>query len=144
VTQAELAAPKFYLPDKNSILSNHETQQLEEIIPTDTQVLDEIRSQDTAPRQTLDVDSLLSAHHSSSQREKQTHYQVICTVTIIGILCLFLRSYLRKVRYAISKPAAATQTSPPPTPAPHHDMPEARDEPRKNIVFTSYAAQQSD
>jgi hypothetical protein len=51
VTQAKLAAPKFYLPDKNSILSNHETQQLEEIIPTDTRALDEIRSQVTAPRQ---------------------------------------------------------------------------------------------
>jgi hypothetical protein len=145
VTQAEHAAPKFYPSDKNSILSNHETQQLEEMITSDTRALDEIRSQVTAPRQTLDVDSLLLAHHGSSLREKQTHYHliiltVICTVTIIGILCLFLRSFLRKVHYAISKPAAATQISPPSTPAPRHDTLEARDEPRKNIVFTSYAA----
>jgi hypothetical protein len=88
VTQAELAAPKFYLPDKNSILSNHETQKLEEIIPTDTRALDEIRSQVTAPGQILDIDPLLRAHHSSSLLEKQTHYHlivltVIYTVTII-------------------------------------------------------------
>jgi hypothetical protein len=90
----------FYVSVKNSILSNHGTQQLEEIIPTDNRALDEMRSQVTAPRQTLDVDCLHRAHHSFSLREKQTHYHLLiltvdCTVTIIGILCLLLRSYLR-------------------------------------------------
>jgi hypothetical protein len=44
------------------ILSDHEMQQLEKINPADFQMLDEIKSQVTIHRQTLDFESLLHMH----------------------------------------------------------------------------------
>jgi len=145
-SQAKPAAPKFYLPNTTSILADHEIRQLEKMTPTDIQALDEINSQVTAPRQTLDVDSLLHIHRNSSLQERRTDYYLkiltcICTITIVGIFCFSLRSYLCKLSCTFSKPTIPTQTSPPLIPALQRHVTETRDEIRKSVIFTSYAAQ---
>jgi len=148
-TQAEISVPTFYLPDPDAILSTHETKQLEEIVATDTQALEEIGSLVTAPRQTLDVDSLLHSHRSTTLHETQTHYYLIVltslfTIVILVILAISLHTRLRTVRYPISKLADATPTPNPPTPAPRQDMPETGNElEERSVVFASYPAQQA-
>jgi hypothetical protein len=60
--QAKLEIPNFYLPSNVSIITKHETRQLEDIVPADTAKLDDITSKLATKRQTLDMDSLLIMH----------------------------------------------------------------------------------
>jgi len=89
----------LYVLEKISIVTSHETQILEKILPELTQQLNDVKSGIVPSPRTLDVDSILHVHHASLQRERQLYWHLIiittvCTTTIIEILCFFIRSYL--------------------------------------------------
>jgi len=69
-SQMEFDLPKFYLPDKVPITTDHEVHQLQDIIPSDAKKLDNLTSQITARRKTFDVDSLIHIHKTSLQQER--------------------------------------------------------------------------
>ena len=68
--QAKLEIPNFYLPSNISAIANHETRQLEDIIPADTAGIDDITSRLTAQKQTFDVDSIFDMHRTSQLQEQ--------------------------------------------------------------------------
>jgi hypothetical protein len=89
-THAELAAPTFFLPDREPILTDHEMQQLEEINPADFQMLDEIKSQVTVHRQwTKNPCSTCTVTHHFKKKERTTIFISICAIFTVGILCFF-------------------------------------------------------
>jgi len=86
----------MYVPDKASIITDHDVRLLDEITTAPVKQLNAVKSQFMASQQTLDVDSLLHAHYASLHRERW-HFVIttsLCAVAIAVILCYSLRSYL--------------------------------------------------
>jgi hypothetical protein len=59
-------APQLYVPDKITVIADHELGALEEIFPPEVTQLDKITSEVTAPRQITDVNALLHVNGASS------------------------------------------------------------------------------
>jgi len=98
-SETSLNTLHLYVPEKMSIVTDHETQILEKISPELIQQLNDVKSRVMASPRNLDVDSIVHVHHASLQRERQSYWHLIiittvCTITIIGIHCFSLRSCL--------------------------------------------------
>jgi len=94
----------LYVPEKISIVTEHETQILEKISPELIQQLNYVKSRVMASPRNLDVDSIVHVHYASLQRERQSYWHLIiittlCTITVIDIFCLSLRSCLYRKKY---------------------------------------------
>ena len=143
----------LYVPEKTSIVTSHERQILEKISPDFTQQLNDVKLRVLASPRTLDVDSIVHIHHTSLQRERQSYWHLIiiktvCTITIIGILCFTLRSYLHREispcysTRKLSNPHTELQVIPSPSSTPHPETNEATNiDPQKNVIFTTYSLQ---
>jgi len=98
-SHATFVTPDMFVPDKASIITDHEVRLLDEITTAPVKQLDAIQSQSMASQQSLDVDSLLHAHYTSLHRKRQSYWHLVittslCAVSIIAILCYSLRSFL--------------------------------------------------
>jgi len=92
-----------YVPEKISIVTDHETQILEKLSPELIQQLESVKSRVMASPRNLDVDNIVHVNHVSLQQERQSYWNLIviatvCTITFIGTLCFSLRSHIyRKI-----------------------------------------------
>jgi len=99
-SEATLHTLHLYVPEKISIVTDHETQILEKLSPELIQQLDGVKSRVLASPRILDVDNIVHVHHVSL---RQSYWNLIvittvCTITFIGILCFSLRSHIyRKI-----------------------------------------------
>jgi hypothetical protein len=59
--KAKSEVTSFYLPDNLSSITDHETRQLDDVIPADTTRIDDITSRLATQRETLDLDSTFYA-----------------------------------------------------------------------------------
>jgi len=108
-----MSAPILHLPDNISVVSDYELQQLIHIPSLEIQRLNDIHERVTMPPQTYDIESLLHAHKTSLLQEKRSYCFItittsLCAITIFGILCFLLYSYLRYAHYKVWKPDDAT------------------------------------
>jgi len=69
-SHATFDTPHMFVPDKASIITDHEVRLLDEITTAPVKQLNAVKSQVMASQQTLDVDSLLHAHYTSLHRER--------------------------------------------------------------------------
>jgi len=81
-SQTNIEPTKLYLPEKILIMADYEVQQLQEILPLQLQKLDKIHAQTTGIKRTFYLDSLVHVHHTSLLHSKQTHWNLIITVSI--------------------------------------------------------------
>jgi hypothetical protein len=58
-------APQLYVPDKTAVTAGHELRAQEEIIPSEVTQLDKVTTEVTAPRQIIDVSTLLHVNRAS-------------------------------------------------------------------------------
>jgi hypothetical protein len=63
----------LYVPEKISIVTEHETQILEQIPPEVTQHLDDVKSCVMASPRILDIDNIVHVHHASLQQQRQSY-----------------------------------------------------------------------
>jgi len=63
----------MFVPDKASIITDHEVRLLDEIMTAPVKQLNAVKSQVMASQQTMDFDSLLHAHYTSLHRERQSY-----------------------------------------------------------------------
>ena len=154
-SETSLNTLHLYVPEKMSIVTDHETQILEKISPELIQQLNDVKSRVMASPRNLDIDSTVHVHHASLQQERQSYWHLIiittvCTITIIGILCFSLRSCLyRKILplffyIQTSKPSYRTSSYPITI---LHTPPETNEatniDHQKNVIFTTYSLQQA-
>jgi len=98
-SEANLHTFHLYVPEKISIVTDHETQILDKLSPELIQQLNDVKSRVMTSPRNLDVDSIVHVHHASLQQERQSYCHLIiirtvCTITFIGILCFSLRSHI--------------------------------------------------
>jgi len=98
--QTTLDTPHLYIPDKVSTVADHEIPLLEQITPKEIQQIDEVRSRVTTYAQSFDVNSLFHLQQVSLYQEQCTFWHlivttIVCTLAILGILYLSLRSYMQ-------------------------------------------------
>ena len=153
--QVNLQTSQIYIPDKIDVVANHEIPLLEQITPDAFAQLDEIRSKTMVPSQTFEVDSLLHIQQASLREEQRTHWYliitpVVCTVAILGILCLSLRSYIHAFItrcYSPNTTSVPSTTDPNPSltttePRQRSQIP-SNENPQRNVTFTAYSLQQT-
>ena len=81
-SQTSIEPTKLYLPENILIMADYEVQQLQEMPPLELQKLDKIHAQTTRIKRIFYVDSLLHVHHISLLHSKQTHWNLIITISI--------------------------------------------------------------
>jgi hypothetical protein len=67
-------APQLYVPEKVTVVADHELQLLEEAVPPDGKRLDEVVFKLKVPHQVADIGSLLHVHIASLNREHRSHW----------------------------------------------------------------------
>jgi hypothetical protein len=146
----------LHVPEKISIVTDHESQIIEKVSPELMQQLGDVKSRVMASPRNLDIDNIVHAHHVLLRQERQSYWQLIiittvCTVTIVGILCFSLRSCL----YIKILPCFPTFRPSHKHPNPHTELPvipssstplpernEATNiDPQKDVIFTRYSLQ---
>ena len=127
-TQTELHSLRFYIPDKSSIVAEHEVKLLEEATPETVQQLDKLRSQLTKSQLTFDLDSLLHIPRTSLRQERRTHWHFLLAIILSSVfilvilLLLFCSCFIRLALHYCSanrtEQKAIEQTSSPHPPQP--------------------------
>jgi hypothetical protein len=141
---------RFHIPDKISVIADHEIPLIKEITPGEVARLDHIKSKVMVPSQTFDVNSLNHINQATLRQGRQTFWHLIvttsiCAVAVMIILYLSLRSTLRKKLANCfakrSNPGSSTtEQSPyqPPQPKPRACISDSENI-QKEVAFTSYA-----
>jgi len=98
-SEATLHTPHLHVPEKISIVTDHETQILGKLSPELIQQLDGVKSRVMASPRNLDVDNIVHVNHASLQQERQSHWNliiiaIVCLIMFIGTLCFSLRSHI--------------------------------------------------
>jgi hypothetical protein len=152
-SEATLNTLHLYVPEKISVVTDHETRILEKISLELIQQLNDVKSRVMASPRNLDVDSTVHVHHASLQQERQSYWHLIiittvCTITIIGILCFSLRSRIyRQILPCFSthkppNPHTELQVIPSTSSTPNAETNEATNiDSQKNVIFTTYSLQ---
>jgi hypothetical protein len=133
------------VPDKVTVVMDHERQLLEEIItPPDAKWLDEAISKLNVPHQIVDIGSLFHAHATSINREQKTHWYltimaVLCAFTSVGFLSYSWYTVITYYRNRIRKsnPEAPEPVSTNDSPSPSTDSVDLQEQ-QQNITFTAY------
>ena len=144
----------IYIPDKINVVANHEISLLEQITPYAVAQLDEIRSKTMIPSPSFDVDSIFHIQQASLREQQRAYWYIIttsavCTATILGILYVSLRSYLRNLitrcysPNATSEPSTTDPNSPLTPPEPQHTTRISSNENlERKVTFTAYSLQE--
>jgi len=87
--------PSIYMPDQSPELTASEMPHIKAALPASITEIDNIKSSADAPRQSLDVDTLLHVRHVTLKQEKQTCWHLImtiisCTITFFLIIFPFI------------------------------------------------------
>jgi len=90
--------PSIFMPDQSPELTAFEMPNVKAALPASITEIDNIKSHVDAPRQSLDVDTLLHARHVSLQQEKQTYCHLIMTIiscTVTFLLIIYFSFYFK-------------------------------------------------
>jgi hypothetical protein len=133
-SDTNLDTPQMYISAKVSVVADYEMKILGEITPMEVERLNNIKSQVMASPKIYAIASLLHAYYIFSRQEQRFYWHQIlnttlCTATIFGILCLSLRSYLRR----ISRCCSSLRTVPKPN-TETQSLPSTTSEPKENAV----------
>ena len=152
-TQTELGSPNFYLPSRIPTITDHEAQQLEAVVPADTNKLDYISSHVLAQKQTYGVDSLIQLRSTTIQHEGKLQWYTTLTTSIsvaifLGFFSVLTYTHFQKLRcYFFRTPSdhnAPRQTPNSPTQGTQQNTNEQRDtNAEQEVVFTAYSIQHS-
>ena len=98
-TQSAISSTHIYIPDKISIVADHEIPLIKELLPAEVKQLEDVKSKVMVPSQSFDVDSLFHIKQATMHQTHQTYWQLIaistvCVIAILGILYLSFRSSL--------------------------------------------------
>jgi hypothetical protein len=138
-------APHLYVPEKVTIVADHEQQLLEEVItPPDAKRLDEVISKLNLPHQIADIGSLFHVHATSINRQQRTHWYltimaVLCAFTSVGFLSYSSYTVITYYRNRIRKsnPDAPKPVSTNDSPSHSTDSVDLQEQ-QQNITFTAY------
>jgi len=145
----------FYIPDKLSIVAEHEVKLIEEAMPAAVEQLNEIKTKLTETQLTYDLDSLLHTHRTSLHQWQQTQWHFIIAlsfsaVSVLVILSFMFRSHIMKLilkccpaKKTEQKPIEQTSSPHPPQPAQRTHETRTNDL-QENVTFTSYPLQDRD
>jgi hypothetical protein len=152
-TQAAINTDQLYVPDRLSIVADHEIPLIQEASPEEAARLDELKSNVMMPSQNINTDTLFHIRQASLRQEHQTYWHIIISitvyiVTILVVLCTSLRSKLRNMaaccfpKHTSPEPSTSEQDpSPlPPEPKQRAYSPQA-DNSRNDVAFTTYSVQ---
>jgi hypothetical protein len=140
--QTELNTPHNFIPNKIPIISQHESQQLQELAPPTLQALDGLQSHLTTPLHSINVDYLLHIH-KTSQNPKLTYFgtvfiNLISLILLLGALYILLRSHIDRLQCTTIKTRDTTNDNPL-----QQRTPEPQQREREPNVFTNYSLQHS-
>jgi hypothetical protein len=86
----EARTPRLYAPDKVTVLTTHDLQALEEMVPSEVARLDRVSSVMMSPRHLTDVNTLLHVKQASIRREQNTVRYYILTAIFGTLVTLIL------------------------------------------------------
>jgi hypothetical protein len=140
-------APHLYVPDKVTVIADHERKLLEEIItPPDVARLDEVVSKLNVPHQVADIGSLFHAHAASINREQNTHWYLIIMAVLFAFTSVGFLSYswYIAITYCRNRTRKPNPEAPEPvstndSPGPSTDSVDWREQ--QNTTFTAYPLQ---
>ena len=89
MTQAKFDAPKVYLPENVSVITDYEIKQLQDVPQSQLQELDNIRSRVMAHRKALHDDSLLHIKRTSSLQETRTNWILPLLTSLYAVTLTF-------------------------------------------------------
>jgi hypothetical protein len=151
-SEATLHTPHLYVPEKFSIVTDHEMQILEKLSPELIQQLDGVNSRIMASPRNLDADNIVQVHNVSLQQERQSNWNLIViatvyTITFIGTLCFSLRSHIyRQILpcFPTQKSHTELQVIPSTSSTPNPETSEGTNiDSQKNLILTTYSLQQA-
>ena len=103
-TQSAISSTHIYVPDKISIVADHEIPLIKQLLPAEVKQLEEVKSKVMVPSQSFDVDSLfhIRVKQATLHQTHQTYWKLIaistvCDIAIRGILFLSFRSSLHNM-----------------------------------------------
>ena len=143
-TRTTLDAPKLYVPDNITVVTEYEAEQLQSITPTEVQQLIDINARMSTLQKTFDMDALLHIHQTASLQQTRTFWSTtaitsVCAVIVITILCLSFYFYSRNSPSTVSEP----DTTPRPSPRPRDTIEPRNEDSQQRVVFASYSTQPS-
>jgi hypothetical protein len=152
-TQATTYTDQLYVPDRLSIVAEHELPLIQVVAPEEAARLDEINSNVMMTSQTINTGTLFHIQQASMRQEHRTYWHIVISITIyiatiLVILCTSLRTQLcNLVARCFSKPSSPEPgtverdpTPLPPEPKQRAYSPQAENS-RNNVAFTSYSVQ---
>ena len=150
-TDARIEPPIIYLPDNISVLNDHELQQIRDMPLPNLQKLNYIYSQVTTSRHMYDLDAVMYIHQASLQQTQRTNWVIIsltsiATITTLNIFIYFLCNNLRNTYCITCKTNVTTSPSQPsiePSKLRNEASTSSEENTNSNMLFTSYALQQS-
>jgi len=147
--------PSFYMPDQSPELTASEMPHIKAALPANITEIDNIKSRVDAPRQSLDVDTLLHVRHVSLQQEKQTYCHLImtiisCTVTFLLIIYFSfhfkLHHFMLRCSCKNTPPEPENTTAPSSSNIPTSEYTKATTEMdvhKESVTFTGYPMRQA-
>jgi hypothetical protein len=139
--QASPDATHLYVPDKVTLVADHELQLLEKALPPDVRRLDDIAASLQTP-QTVDMGSLLHFQTASVNSEHTTRWYfsllaVLCSFLTVGFLSYFCYSLVSYYRRPNREPAFVSP-EPTPTSDSHEPSTHAPEPQPASVTFTGY------
>ena len=149
-SRTEMHPSHFYIPDRLSIVAQHEVKLIEEAV----EQLNEIKTKLTETQLMYDLDSLIHTHRTSLHQRQRTQWYftlalIFSAVSILIILSFMFRFYIMKLILQCCPAKKTKQQAIELTPLPHPPQPAQRihetrtDDLQGNVTFTSYTLQDS-
>jgi hypothetical protein len=85
-----LPAPALYVPELQPVVSAHELHTLQQLMPVDTKILDQMEARLSEYHHGSDVNSLMQLHAVSLEHERRTNWLFYALISLGTILMSFL------------------------------------------------------
>jgi hypothetical protein len=152
--RSAISSTHIYVPDKISVVADHEIPQIKKLLPAEVKQLEDVKSKVMAPSQCFDVDSLFHIKQATLHQTRQTYWQpiaisAVCVIVIFGILYLSLKSFIHNIAircfssHTVPESTTAEQnpsSSPPPEPR-RRAYAQNKDDTQSDVAFTDYSLQ---
>jgi hypothetical protein len=150
-TETTLDATKLYVPDRTTIVTNHELRTLEDAIPSEIAQLDDVRSHLVTPRRDMELDSFLRTSRNTYHREQNsaryfTTIVILCSMIFLIFVGYLLRSYWHTlILHCFVRRRTPIQSTSAPCPGEHdsnmHSDATACDssDPERTVTFSTYS-----